>query len=180
MAYSSATMEGVDEYLAKLHHRYIQQAPRLKRITESILSYQDTWCSSLERLLLETTNEPSEGVINKPNIMNNFGLTLFMLYKSFTYLELIYQIAQCMDTQGFQINTYKEWLVTNDKEYIPLIFIDFSLVAIINAFVIPSSQVNRMKKHVDLKYRTIIFGHYWYCNSNESRLCQGYLMFYSR
>lgn len=98
--------------------------------------------------------------------MKNYGLSLFVPYESFPYLELSYHMAQCMDKQGLQINPYKECLVIDGEEYTPLSFMDFSMIVIVNAFTIPSSWMKGTKKPMDLKQESrdfkmngiIIFG----------------------
>lgn len=116
-----------------------------------MLNRWDTWHFNLESPYLESTTKLIEGAIDKPNIMNNFELFLFVSYELFPFPKFIYHMALQMNQYEYQINTYKELLVTNIKEYTPLRFVDYSWVAIINAFTIPLSWTNRMKKQVNLK-----------------------------
>lgn len=44
-----------------------------------------------------------------------------------------------MNKQGYIIDAYKECLVVNEAKYQLLSFVEFSPLAIINAFIIPSS-----------------------------------------
>lgn len=94
---------------------------------------------------------PIDGVGAKLNVMNNLGLPFFVPYESFPYLELIYRMTLHMNQQGYQIDGYKEWLVVDAVEYKPMGFMNYFPTAIINAFIIPNSWSNKMKKLVDLK-----------------------------
>lgn len=81
-----------------------------------------------------------------------------------------------MDKKGYQINTYKEWLVIYGEKYKPLCFVNFSPATIVNGFGIRSSWVNWIKKHVDLKQESkdlkkngiLIFGWLVECYSNDT------------
>lgn len=51
--------------------------------------------------LLEVAKGPIGGAFDKPKIMNETKLSLFVPYELFPYLELIYHMVQCMDKKGY-------------------------------------------------------------------------------
>lgn len=146
MASTSALVDGLDGILVKQYDKYIAKALRNKCIEESILGQWDTRYSILENPLLEATTMPIDGVGAKPNIMNNYGLVLFMPYELFPYPELIYRMELQINQKGYQINACEEFMVVYGAECNPMTFVDYSLIVIINAFVVPSSWTNRTKK----------------------------------
>jgi len=97
-------------------------------------------------------NDLVDGAKLKPKVMNHYGLSYFISYEYFLYLDLITCMAQRMDLERFQIHAYRKWLVIDSKEYQPLCFIDYSMEAIIHAFIVLTYWVTRMKKSLNIKH----------------------------
>lgn len=149
-------MDKMDDNLVELHKQYLQDAPRYYQIENVVINIWDTWHSNLENpLLLQGTilqPRPIRLTMMGNNPMLDLGITYFVLFELFPYLELLYQMALRMNQQGYQVDAYKE----NNKnkypsQYSPINFMDYSLQSILHAFTLPISWKHRIKKKIDLK-----------------------------
>lgn len=89
---------------------------------------------------------PIVGTNSKVNPIMNSGLTYFVSYKSFLFLELLYHMALRMNQQGYKVDAHKEHFIIDLVQYTLMIFIDYSLTFIIHTFSIPNDWVNKIKK----------------------------------
>lgn len=160
--------EGVDSQLEKIHDEYMENAPGVNWTKRGVLSHMDTWrIDSTKPLLLQQSPDGADRGKKKArenNVMLDQGLAYFMPYELFTYPEILNAIALRHNPQGFMIRAYKEQKKDEDEsKYHPNTFLDYSIGAILNSFVVLDDQNLHVKKSIVLKKEK----HDFYQNEGE-------------